>query len=571
VNGLLGARTHVIISAMRQLSHPCRALATFILAGILAPSAHAQQSTPADLGPKVDAIFARFTDKTPGCAVGVGKNGQTVYTHGYGMANLEYNVPITESTVLESGSVAKQFTASALVLLAQDGKLSLDDDIRKYLPEVPSFGGQKITIRNLLTHTSGLRDQWGLLGIEGRGPGSQVHSPATTLDLVVHQKMLNFPPGSQYLYSNTGYALAGIIVERVSGKTLDAFTQERLFRPLGMTHTRWRDDFTAVVPNRATAYSGSPANGFHTDMPFTNMIGNGGLLSTMADLLEWNENLDHPTVGGQPYVDALQTRMRLTTGRTITYALGLEVTDYQGVREVSHGGSTAGYRTYLARYPEQHVSVAVWCNYAGANPASLAHQVVDLVLAKSAAAATQAFAEKVEVSAAAQQQWAGVYRDPQTDEVITFVANGGGLTAGTGRGQPAILIPRGGARFHANAGDVEFTQTSGRRGFVLVRPSGDSAHFEEARPPAQIRVQDYAGTYASDELDVKLVIAAKGDKLVLRRRPADEIELRPAYADDFAAPGLGSIRFARDASGRVTGFAIFAGRVIDVRFTRVAR
>src|SRR6185436_8852396 len=141
----------------------------------------------------------------------------------------------------------------------------IDDNIRKYLPDVPNFG-HVITIRNLLTHTSGLRDQWGLLGIEGRGPGSQVHSPATTLDLVVHQKMLNFPPGSEYLYSNTGYALAGIIVERVSGKT----------------HTRWRDDFTTVVPNRATAYSGSPANGFHTDMPFTNMIGNGGLLSTVS-------------------------------------------------------------------------------------------------------------------------------------------------------------------------------------------------------------------------------------------------------------------------------------------------
>ena len=542
-----------------------------LLAGTAAASGQ-QPMSATDLAPKIDAVFARFTDKTPGCAVGLGKDGRALYTHGYGMANLEYNVPITESTVLESGSVAKQFTASALVLLAQDGKLSLDDDIRKYLPEVPSFGGQKITIRNLLTHTSGLRDQWGLLGIEGRGPGSQVHSPATTLDLVVHQKMLNFPPGSEYLYSNTGYALAGIIVERVSGKTLDAFTQERLFRPLGMTHNRWRDDFTTVVANRATAYSGSQANGFHTDMPFTNMIGNGGLLSTMSDLLKWNENLDHPAVGGASYVDALQTRMRLTNGRTITYALGLEVGDYSGTREISHGGSTAGYRTFLARFPDQHVSVAVWCNYAGANPTQLAHQVVDLVLAKSAAVASQAFAEKVEVSAAAQQQWAGLYRDPRTDDVITFAANNGGLTLGTGRGQPAMLIPRGGARFHATAGEVEFTQASGRRGFVLVRPNGDSARFEEARPaPAQIPAQDYAGTYTSDELDVQLVVAAKGDKLVLRRRPAEEIELRPAYADDFAAPGLGSIRFARNASGRVTGFSIFAGRVIDVRFTRAAR
>ena len=201
-----------------------------------------------------------------------------LFARGYGSANLEYGVPNSDSTVFESGSVAKQFTASAMMMLVADGKLRLSDDIRDYLPEVPHFGGQKITIQNILTHTSGLRDQWGLLGIEGRAAGTQVHSPKTTLDLVVHQKMLNFPPGSAYLYSNTGYALAALIIERVSGKTLQEFTQERLFRPLGMSQTQWRDDFTRIVPNRATAYSGSPAAGFRQDMPFTNMVGNGGLL-----------------------------------------------------------------------------------------------------------------------------------------------------------------------------------------------------------------------------------------------------------------------------------------------------
>src|SRR5215216_5023200 len=297
------------------MSASLRALCAALIVSVTTTSS-AQQPVPAELSKRVDQIFARFDRKTPGCGVGLAKDGRTLYSQGYGAANLEYGVPNTDSTVFESGSVAKPFTASALVLLAQDGKLSLDDDIRKYLPEVPSFGGQKITIRNLLTHTSGLRDQWGLLGIEGRGPGSQVHSALTTLDLVSRQKMLNFPQGSRYLYSNTGYALAGLIVQRVSGKTLDAFMQERLFRPLGMTHTQWRDDFTEVVPNRATAYSGSAARGFHTDMPFTNMIGNGGLLSTMSDLWRWNENLDRPTVGGKAYVDAMQTQMRLNNGRT---------------------------------------------------------------------------------------------------------------------------------------------------------------------------------------------------------------------------------------------------------------
>jgi CubicO group peptidase (beta-lactamase class C family) len=315
----------------------------FALIAIIPSVAVAQEPS---LAARVDKIFARFDRNAPGCAVGLAKDSHTLLTQGYGSANLEYRIPLTDSSVMESGSVAKQFTAAALVLLEQDGKLSIDDDIHKYLPEVPNFGAP-ITIRNILTHTSGLRDQWGLLGIEGRGPGSQVHSPATTLDLVVHQKMLNFPPGSEYLYSNTGYALAGIIAQRVSGKSLNDFLQERLFQPLGMTHTQLRDDFTRVVPNRATAYA--PVNGgWRQDMPFTNMIGNGGVLSTMADLMIWNENLDHPRVGGPRFTDAMQTRMRLTNGKTITYALGLEVVDYDGVHEVGHSGSTAGYRTFLA-------------------------------------------------------------------------------------------------------------------------------------------------------------------------------------------------------------------------------
>ncbi|MFL5612049.1 MAG: serine hydrolase domain-containing protein [Gemmatimonadaceae bacterium] len=283
------------------------------------------QTAGAELAPRVDRIFAAYDGAgSPGCAVGVGRDGHTLYTHGYGEANLEYDVPITASSIFESGSVAKQFTAAAIVLLAQDGKLSLDDDIRRYLPEVPDFG-QTIRIRHLLTHTSGLRDQWELLGIEGRGPGTQVHSPATTLDLVTHQKALNFPPGTEYSYSNTGYSLLGIIVQRVSGKSLDAFTQERLFKPLGMIHTRWRDDFTAIVKGRTTAYSGSATRGFRTDMSFTNMIGNGGLLTTVGDLLLWNENFFTPIVGGQAFVDSMQTRMTLRNGRRITYALGLDV------------------------------------------------------------------------------------------------------------------------------------------------------------------------------------------------------------------------------------------------------
>jgi CubicO group peptidase (beta-lactamase class C family) len=520
-----------------------------ILAALSLPVALSAQQP--DLASRVDRIFARFDRNTPGCAVGVARDGKALYTQGYGSANLEYRVPLTDSSVMESGSVAKQFTAAAMVLLQQDGKLSIDDDIRKYLPEVPDFG-KKITIRNLLTHTSGLRDQWGLLGLEGRGPGSQVHSPATTLDLVVHQKMLNFAPGSEYLYSNTGYALSAIIIERVSGKSLQEFTQERLFKPLGMTHTQWRDDFTRVVPNRATAYAPKQGGGWVQDMPFTNMVGNGGILTTMGDLVKWNENLDRTTVGGPSFTPTMQTQMKLNSGRTIPYALGLENLEYDGVREVAHGGSTAGYRTYLARYPDQHVAISVWCSNASVNATQLAHQVADLVLTKPQRAATQAGAPAVKLSSAELAKWAGTYRDPHTDQVMRIVATDSSFSNG-GRG-----------------GVLSFNTAAGKRSLILARPNGDTLRFEEVKAaPAVVPVKDYAGTYGSDELDARFTLVVRDGKLFAKRRPADEVELRPTYADAFTAPGIGSLRFSRGANGRVNGFAVFAGRVLDVRFRKL--
>jgi CubicO group peptidase (beta-lactamase class C family) len=535
---------------------------------LLAAAARAQQQSAASaaLAGQIDRVFAQWDRVgSPGCAVGASRDGQLLYTHGYGSANLEYDVPITPASIFESGSVAKQFTAAAIVLLAQDGKLSLDDDIRRYLPEVPDFG-QTIRIRHLLTHTSGLRDQWELLGIEGRGPGTQVHSPATTLDLVRHQKALNFPPGTEYSYSNTGYALLGVIVQRVSGQSLDAFTQARLFQPLGMTHTRWRDDFTAIVKGRTTAYSGTAANGFKTDMSFTNMIGNGGLLTTVGDLLRWNENFFNPSVGGKAFVDSMQTRMVLRSGRRITYALGLEVGSYDGVAEVSHGGSTAGYRTFLARYPEQHVSLAVLCNLGSANPVAVGHQIADLLVTKPAAAA-QSGAPAITLSTAQLERWAGTYVDARTDRALRLAVKDGALAIADGPNTVARPMTPNAFRAFGNA-DLVFSSSAPARKALLIR-GGDTSVFAEAHaaPLTKAKLAEYAGTYTSDELDVVLTVAPVGELLVLRRRPADEMAMRPVYDDDFATP-IGSLRFSRDASGRVNGFGVYSGRIRNVRFMK---
>ena len=348
------------------------ACGTVAVAASLA-TAQAPPTPAGDRTAAVDAVFARFTQATPGCAVGVGVKGRPVLERAYGMADLERDVPNKADTIFEAGSVSKQFTAAAVLLLARDGTLSLDDPVRKYIPELPDYG-VPLTIRHMLTHTSGLRDWGEVAAIAGWPRGRRAHTHAHVLDIASRQKSLNFTPGTNWSYSNTGYNLAAIIVSRVSGQSFADFSRERIFAPLAMTRTSWRDDYTRIVKHRAVAYEPA-ADGYHEDMPFENVHGNGGLLTTVGDLLRWNENFVSPKVGDAAFIKEEQTPGRFTDGRAHDYAFGLYVRPYRGVPEVSHSGSTAGYRAFLTRYPEQHVSVAVLCNAADANATQYAHAV----------------------------------------------------------------------------------------------------------------------------------------------------------------------------------------------------
>jgi CubicO group peptidase (beta-lactamase class C family) len=339
--------------------------------------AFAQTATSPSSTSVVDSVFARWNASTPGCAVGVGAGGRIVLERAYGMADLERDVPNRADTIFEAGSVSKQFTAAAVLLLARDGKLSLDDPVRKHLPELPDYGADRtITIRHMLTHTSGLRDWGQVAGIAGWPRGRRVHTHGHVLDIASRQKGLNFSPGTNWSYSNTGYNLSAIIVARVSGQSFADFSRDRIFTPLGMTRTSWRDDYTRIVKQRAIAYAAAD-DGYREDMPFENVHGNGGLLTTVGDLLRWNENFASPGIGDAAFAAEQQTPGRFADGRAHDYAMGLYVRNYRGVREVSHSGSTAGYRAFLARYPDQRVSVAVLCNAASANPTQYARAVAD--------------------------------------------------------------------------------------------------------------------------------------------------------------------------------------------------
>jgi CubicO group peptidase (beta-lactamase class C family) len=533
-----------------------------------APPQSAAPAAPEGLGAKIDRIFERWDHPgTPGCAVGVAQQGRVLYTQGYGMANLEYGVRNRPDTVFESGSVAKQFTAAAIALLMQDGKLALQDPARKYVPELPDFG-TPITIQHLLNHTSGLRSQWPMLSLIGRPPTQAVHTHDEILELISGYTDLNFKPGDEYLYNNTAFTLLGIIVSRVAGKSLNAFTQERLFIPLGMRRTQWRDDFTAIVEGRATAYRTAPGGQFRTLMPFTNVIGNGGLLSTVGDWLTWNENLDNPHVGGKAMVDQLQTRGRLNDGFVNEYAQGLIVTEYRGTREVSHGGSTAGYQTFLARWPDERLSVAVMCNTTGTNPSAYAHQVADLVLGEKLTPRPTMTA--LEVPTDRLRSLAGVYLEPKSGATmrITFDDRAKGI-----RANGTALVATGASAFTASEGGVTFSvDEAGPGGKRRITESDGRSRPRvwEAQPPfapTSLQLGEFAGEYFCPELQVTYTLYVEGNALKLRFRPAQRGTLAPAFPDGFVE-GSDTIRFTRTAAGRVDGFQVYSGRVWHLKFVR---
>ena len=538
----------------------------FILIAACVVAAHvAQAQAPprSDTVARVDSLFSRFTSATPGCAVGVSRHGRTVLAKAYGMANLEYDVPLTPESIIEAGSVSKQFTAAAILLLAQQGKLSIDDQVRKHIPELPDYG-VPLTIRHMLNHTSGLRDWGTVAAVEGWPRGSRVHTHEHVLDIVTRQRALNFRPGSEYLYSNTGYNLLAIIVQRVSGRSFADFTRTEIFEPLGMTRTSWRDDYTRIVKGRATAYSPT-RNGFRLNMPFENVHGNGGLLTTVEDLLRWNTNFDAGTVGGPALLREQVRPGRLTSGRDIEYAAGLSITRYRGVPEVSHSGSTAGYRSFLTRYPDQGLAVAVLCNHGGAPATTLAHGVADIYL--GSVASDPPAPKAVTLAPNVLSARAGLYRNAVTGAPLRISARDGKLVSDDG----TEAVPLSPNMFQIGSGGrVAFdVGTDGRpRAFRLLQEDGDTVVYlpVEAHAPSAQELAAYIGTYASDEAATSFTVAQQDGKLLLRQRPALSLELRPAYRDVFEAPTGDVVRFIRDDTGKVTEMSLFLGRVRDLRF-----
>jgi CubicO group peptidase (beta-lactamase class C family) len=523
----------------------------------------AATEAPPTQAAQVAPVFHAWTAATPGCAVGVEHEGRTVVAEGFGMADLEHQVPNRADTIFEAGSVSKQFTAAAVLLLARDGRFALDDPIRRYLPELPEAAAA-VTIRQMLQHTSGLRDWGSVAGIAGWPRTSRVHTHAHVLDILSRQRALNFAAGTRWSYSNSGYNLAAMLVERVSGLSLRAFSQQRLFGPLGMTRTSWRDDHTRVVAGRAQAYV-RREDGYHLQMPFENAYGNGGLLTTVGDLLRWARHFRAPLVGDAALLAEQVTPGRFADGRPHDYGLGVWVGAYRGWPEVRHSGSTAGYRAYLTTFPSRGATVAVLCNASDASAETLAYRTVDAVFADALAPPRPVVATH-RLTPAEMAALAGWYRREQTGEAVRVLAEGEGLRVVDG----PVLRAQSSRRFLTDARDA---WVFGADGAITVTDTfGTVTTFspEQAWSPSAAELAALAGRYHSDDAEASLVASVEDGGMVLRQRPDRVIRLSPAYRGAFTS-ALGTVRFVAETGSRPASLVVTQERVWALPFVREPR
>ncbi len=548
---------------------------------------------------RVDKLFARWDRRdSPGCSVGVSRNGVQLYARGYGMADVELGVPLTPASVFHVASIAKQFTAMSILLLAKRGALSLDDEVWKYVPEWRDRE-HRVTIRTLLTHTSGIRDAFVLRSLAApRDEGPDLNEEVVRI--LARQRGVNFTPGSEFQYSNSGYTLLGSIVTRVSGQSLHAFEEANIFGPLGMAHTHVHDDPTVVVPNRTSGYhldAGSVLRRApHADLG--RLVGTTGLFTTVPDLLVWEQNFANPRVGDAALVRAMQTPAieapgLSPTGGTTSYGFGLEIGDDHGLRTIGHGGGDPGYAAYVARYLDEDLAVAVLCNIdnAGVTLGQVAMDVANAYLERDARAdaargprepreaGETGGADKttaVVLSAEQLASRAGLYRNPATGAFGRIFVRDGKLMAVPNAGEdPSVeLTPVSTTRFvvRGTAVTLEFVPSAdGRTQELHLNGAGAKPAVMQLVPafaPSPVELRAFAGSYTSAELEVIYTISARGTELVAQIPGRREIVLRPIAPGTFYGPVVDVVEFSRDARGTVTGFAVKTDAVRNLRFDR---
>jgi CubicO group peptidase (beta-lactamase class C family) len=539
-----------------------------LLLCVLAPTILSAATTTG----QIDVAMSEWSKPdSPGCAVGLVQDGSLALAKGYGMADLERDVPITPRTVFEIASTSKQITAAVIVLLAQAGKLSLDDDVRRYVPELPQYGAP-ITIRHLLNHTSGLRDYTDLLLLAGWNVDDWTTADQA-LAILVRQKELNFTPGARYLYSNSGYFLLSAVAARAGDKPFPDLARDLVFAPLGMTRTHVHQDHRMVVKDRALGYARS-GDRWTLDLSAWEQTGDGAVYTTVEDLARWAANFDDPKVGGQALLDEIQRKGRLGTGEEISYAEGLRHGTYRGLATVGHGGSWAGYRSSLLRFPSERTTVLVLCNAEGAQAVAIARRLADIVLsARLTPAADAPDKPTVTLNETQLDAWVGPWRDVETHDILRIFREGGALAAYAPDGVVYALAPRSDTVFTLTGTPAEVAFDPATQRMTVTQP-GAKKTSERVKPvtmgPADRSA--LAGRYRSDELDVEFRVEAAQEGLVLHMR-GREATLVPTSGDEMVVqptePLALTLRLLRDARNQVTGFQLSSLETRNLRFTRV--
>ncbi len=558
----------------------CRNRIAIVLVSCLPALAGAAEPA-VDIAGRVDAIFADYdSTRTPGCSLAVVQDGELAFARGYGMASLDHGVPLGPASVFRIASTSKQFTAFSIQLLVDRGQVDLDGDVRTYLPELPEYESP-VTVRHLVNHTSGYRDYLALNYLAGTRD-DDFYTDAEVLDLLSRQRELNFAPGSEYLYSNSGYFLLGQIVLRVTGKTLREFAAEEIFAPLGMRQTHFHDDHREIVPGRAVGYSPADGGGFEIDQTTLEMIGDGGVFTTVEDLARWDVNFYQPRVGTGATIERMLERGVLSDGEVIDYASGLGVGEYRGLRKVAHAGGFVGYRAQLIRFPDQKLSVICLCNRADANPSRLAQTVADLYLADHLASGEaeggapvpgESDAEPtIELAAEDLDAFAGAYRLADELEILRIEREESGLVAAFSSEQRFAIRPVAAERFvgetsGGNAFELVFSATGAVLSFGADRDPSVYEKVELARPTAE-SVARLAGDYRCDELMTTVRLSAEGTSLRLAHenphKDKPEEPFVPTFPDTFDSDGF-TIQVDRGEDGKVAAIRLGVGRVRNIR------
>ena len=477
----------------------------------------------------IDKAMSIYLPQNPSCQLSIKRNGEIIFSKAYGMADLEHNVPLTITSKIEAGSVSKQFTAAAILLLEQQGKLSLNDDVRKYIPKLPDYG-YVITLEQLMHHTSGLRDWSSVASLAGWERTTKNYSNEDALKIIKVQKKLNNTPGAEFIYSNSNYNIFSLIVQKVSGQSLAEFTKQNIFTPAGMTSTEWRDNHNRIVKDRAIAYR-LIKGGYETFMPNEDAYGNGGLLTTTEDLLKWNDFYLSGKFGTSSLLSKQTKVEKFNNGTLSDYGAGLFIQLFRGQRHIQHEGATAGYRAMLEIFPDKNISIAFLCNTSQFDTSknNLTNPIRDIFIPEEKTQKNNTSQLKIAIPEKVMKAYEGWYKNDRDGLGAYVEVKYNRLLLNN-----VLLTPQSEKEFKMATPDrlVEMNDT---RGLLYIIPDRDSIHYSKAEAPIITNeyLEKYAGKYFSTETNSTLTVYIKDGKLMMNVKPNLDIELNSTYKDGF--------------------------------------